>query len=188
MTKGGISLAKKKGKIEDIRETGNALVKQLNEPGTWDDIKNERTELQSFIVSVNGKYWEVKYRDIGWGERNQITEALARKLGNSPNPMIYQREMQVAVIKRRVVSIADHEMQDKQGEPKEADWHSFPSALGEAVREGLFGDTGEVCNQIVQGSGFGSIEQLKTAIDTLVEKKNKGPDGIQTQDEVALKN
>lgn len=179
---------KKKVTTEDLKKLGVDYIKESNAPGTWDDLKKERTELKEDVFYVHGKYYPVQYRDLGWGERNQITENLARSLGNNPNPMIYQREMQKSVIERRVVYIAGHKMQNDQGEPLAKEWHSLPASIGEYLRAAFFSNTGEVCNQIVEGTPYTSIEQLKQVIDQLVVKKDEQADGIQTQDEVALKN
>lgn len=177
----------KKYTAEDMRIEGNKIIEALNERGTWDDLKALRTELKEFPYAIYGKVWTIKYRDIGWGERNQITETLALKFGNNPNPTIYTRAVQEAVIKKRVVFIGDHKMQTDQGEPIAVEWHSLPQDLGEFLRRSFYNDTGEVCNRIVEGTGVNSIEELKEIIDNLVLKKNEGPDGIQTQEDALLK-
>ena len=173
---------------EDMRLLEMEYVKKTNELGTWDDIQKLRVDLKEMTVYAFGKYWVVKFKDLGWGARNQITEELALSMGNNPNPMMYERAMQEAVIKRRVVTIGDHNMQPDNGGPLTVkEWHGLPATLGEAIRLGFFGNTGETCNKVASGAGFETIEQVQSFIKRLVNAKNENPDGKQTQEDSLLK-
>jgi len=150
---------------------------------SWDDVAKYTSELQEFPIIYQNGHMYVKYKELMGGVYNQVVEDITRKLGANAIPSEFERKKQDELMRKMVVFIGDRRMQLESGDPMEAHWLEVPAPLYEQMREGFFGTTGEIRNEIEQGTGL-SVDQLIE----MLKKMKDGKNGILTDQNVSLKN
>lgn len=172
--------------LESLTEPERALVQQgYPEVATWQDVIEAGKDTKTGFVAWEGKQFPYKYKMIGWGVYNQITEELAEEMGTDINKIVYERTKQEKLIKQMVIEFCGVPLQ-KNGEILHEKWLQIPAPLGEQLRVTFFQNTGEMLDLL--GLNKASVKQLKGIIDDLFDKEGKLlKDGKVVEKEKALK-
>ena len=92
-------------------------------------------EVHEDWVIWDSKKWHVKYHDIPWERYNQLTVQAMND--TAKNPKDYIRRKQELLLREMIVEIAGIRVDS-------AYWNSIHWTFGEALREQVFGDRGEI--------------------------------------------